>query len=123
MLRKWRDDFMYQAGKAGISEDTARRLLSLAATLQRLAEAQCNGDWPADNGERQVIPCKECEGLWHPSAIKLGLCPECRTQDRVKRLLNGSGIIPRLPRRSPGLRPQVAAARWPRNWGASLAAG
>lgn len=95
--------------------DLARQLLRHATTLHRLAEAQCNGDWPADNGERKVIPCPLCESSWVPSAITGGhlaqlawklaggakaprpawclnpietkACPDCRTAARVTELL------------------------------------
>ena len=76
--------------------DLARRLMRAGTTLQRLAEAQCNGDWPADNGERVCQPCQVCESCWHPSVLlkatikgeKLSkVCPDCRTQARVTALL------------------------------------
>ncbi len=47
-----RDQFIAEATQAGLHVSQARSLLRYAATLQRLAEAQCNGDWPADNGQR-----------------------------------------------------------------------
>jgi hypothetical protein len=67
--------------------DIARLLLRNASTLQRLAVAQCNGDYPCDNGERKVIPCPRCEQGVVPSDIKRGLCGDCRAQDRVTALL------------------------------------
>lgn len=139
-----------------LSPETARALLRHATTLQRLAEAQCNGDWPADNGERKVKPCPLCEQQWVPSAIQGGpmaraawkakvpagptcaenqgkracnggtepcdhlaadlrkACPDCRTEARVRALLEGTqwqawtqgdprGYVLRLfPRRVPG---------------------
>ena len=96
-----------------IGLDTATKLLRHATTLQRLAEAQCNGDWPADNGERKVIPCPLCESCWVPSQIQGGTfaqaawqaqqnplvcmtarypaaCPDCRTTAAVNLLLAGT---------------------------------
>lgn len=113
-----RDQFMVQvAGTLGIP--TARALLRCATTLQRLAEAQCNGDWPADNGERKVVPCPLCESCWVPSQIQGGAlakeahrlarlrahlealtlsaqgkeakaCPDCRTEGQARQLVAGS---------------------------------
>jgi hypothetical protein len=69
--------------------DRARQLLSKSTTLQRLAEAQCNGDWPYSNGtrERQTITCPRCESDVVASDIKRGVCSECRAQDRVTAIL------------------------------------
>lgn len=50
----------------------AGRFLRLSTTLHRLAEAQCNGDWPFDNGQRQVSPCPLCESGTAPSALTGG---------------------------------------------------
>ena len=94
MLRKWRDQFIADATRAGITVSDARSLLSKAATLQRLAEAQCNGDWPAANGERPVVPCPRCELFWSRSVIKSKGCPDCRTSDRVTALLAPYGFTP-----------------------------
>lgn len=81
MNRKDRERTILQLGFRGIRYDEARRLLRYGTTLNRLAEAQCNGDWPADNGDRKVEPCSQCEGLWAPSVLLKGKrCPDCRTQ-------------------------------------------
>lgn len=108
--QKQRDIFI---ARCGLSVDTARALLRHATTLQRLAEAQCNGDWPADNGQREVIPCPLCDRHWVPSQIMGGAaaimawkqsdqtnmrriahrshaCPDCRTEARVHALLDGT---------------------------------
>jgi hypothetical protein len=84
-----RDDFIARMSREGLSIDSTRGLLRAATTLQRLAEAQCNGDWPADNGERKVVPCSRCDQMWVPSTLKGApkLCEDCRTEDRAKRLL------------------------------------
>lgn len=69
---------------------TILRILRHATTLQRLAEAQCNGDWPADNGERKIVACPKCECSWAPSVIKRGLCPDCRSTEAIEHSLEGS---------------------------------
>lgn len=77
--------------------DLARKLLRAGATLQRLAEAQCNGDYPYDEG-RQNHPawyytiCPECEQSVRTSALKVGVCPDCRIQVRIKALLEPYGM-------------------------------
>jgi hypothetical protein len=87
-----------------------RTMLRYAATLQRLAEAQCNGDWPADNGERRTVVCLGCEGGWAPVAMMRApelakaegtgtntkYCPDCRTAFRVKRLAAQYGYLARV---------------------------
>lgn len=66
-----RDYFMAQVAPT-LGVPNARALLACATTLQRLAEAQCNGNWPCDNGERKVVPCPLCDSLWVPSQIQGG---------------------------------------------------
>lgn len=95
---------LYAVGKL------ARKLLRAGATLHRLAEAQCNGDWPADNGERETAECQACGSYWVPSTLKRTVylsegrggrkydrleCQDCRTQARIKRLAAeyGLGVI------------------------------
>jgi len=87
--QKDRERFYLEAERIGLSEYTAGKLLRYASTLQRLAVAQCNGDWPADNGERRTAACTQCEGLWVPSVLKGApkRCPDCRTADLVRALL------------------------------------
>ena len=41
-----RDLFISLASKEGLDLHTIGKLLRYASTLQRLAVAQCNGDWP-----------------------------------------------------------------------------
>ena len=62
-----REAFLVAMSKEGVPLDVARLVLRHAATLQRLAEAQCNGDWPADNGERPTLVCA-CGSAWAPGA-------------------------------------------------------
>lgn len=79
--------------------DLARKLMRAGSTLQRLAEAQCNGDWPADNGERKVVYCggaeqEGCGSMWAPSVLKGKgqRCPDCRTQANVSKLCAEYGV-------------------------------
>lgn len=89
-----REEFIARTTKAGIDLDTARKLMRYRTTLQRLAVAQCTGDWPADNGERPTVECSRCGGYWHKSAVRHDLCPDCRTEDLAKRACTGTGWRP-----------------------------
>lgn len=84
---RWRENFIASMAREGVSVGTARAILSVTATLNRLAEAQCNGDWPCDNGERKTAPCPRCTLGYVPSTIKAKGCPECRAQDRARALV------------------------------------
>lgn len=84
MMKAWRDEFMARCGKHAIPTPAARRFLSLAGRLQRLAEAQCNGDYPADNGQRETSTCPRCEMLWAPETITRKGCRDCRATDAAK---------------------------------------
>ena len=88
---KERGRFIEIMRQEGLGEGPSRLLLRYAATLQRLAEAECNGDWPCDNGERKTEPCARCQSGYVRSAMKKtrdGLvCQDCRTEDRVRALL------------------------------------
>src|SRR5262245_34156293 len=90
-----RDEFLVIATQEGLSADVARKLMRYAQTLHRLAVAQCNGDWPADNGERKVEWCPICEGGFVRSTFRKSsfisvdgkpqrICPDCRAQELVK---------------------------------------
>lgn len=89
-----RDVFIVRASKEGLSLDMIKRLLRHATTLQRLAVAQCNGDWPADNGERRVTPCSRCEQQWVPTTLVKGICKDCRTVQLVTALLSDTPFKP-----------------------------
>lgn len=94
-----RDEFITQAAHADIRLDVARLLLRYATTLQRLAEAQCNGDWPYEHGSDtgyKLDTCPECEGQWARVSFKTlrwidgekhRTCPDCYTQEKVRQLL------------------------------------
>ena len=78
-----RDEFMAHMGQEGMPASVARRLLSKSATLARLAVAQCNGDYPADNGERSTAECPECGLNWAPEAIHKQGCVKCVARAHV----------------------------------------
>ena len=77
MRQQWRDEFIASMARKNVSVGIAQRLLRYAATAQRLSEAACNGDWPADNGERPTKECPECQGGWVASSFRRGVCPDC----------------------------------------------
>ena len=75
--------------------DAVRRIMREATTLDRLAVAMCNGDWPCDNGERKTKQCSECAMGYAPSSLsKAGVCPDCRAQARVRKVCEAYGIVP-----------------------------
>jgi hypothetical protein len=85
-----REQFVAQMSREGMPMQTIRALLRYASTLQRLAVASCNGDWPADNGERKTIECRDCQAHWVPSSFKrpapywtYKVCPECYASAKV----------------------------------------
>lgn len=93
--RRERERTIAELSKAGIDYHVITKLLRYGTTLHRLAEAQCNGDWPCDNGERKVKPCSRCQGLWVPSSLKRkGLCPDCRTEDLIRDTCTQVGLVP-----------------------------
>ena len=104
-----RDQFISETTRAGIPVTVAWALLRKAATAQRLAEAQCNGDWPYDNGERKVTPCPSCESGTVPSQLKRGaviasgdrgcwssanvpVCPDCRNAGQIAYILADANV-------------------------------
>ena len=63
------------------------RMMRMGASYLRLQEAQCNGDYPADNGERKTKACSVCGLYWAPSSFKVnGDCPDCRAEKNIKAL-------------------------------------
>jgi hypothetical protein len=93
-----RDQFLARMTREGLPLDTTLSLLRSATTLQRLAEAQCNGSYPADNGERKVVQCIRCEQSWvrssmvkdYSSGVRLKtdnfiplICKDCRIVERL----------------------------------------
>ncbi len=87
-----REQFVSIATNAGLPLSVAQIVLRHANTIQRTAVAQCNGDWPYDDGCRTVTPCSRCEA---GSAVrtKAGLCPSCVAEDRIRKALP-EGIEP-----------------------------
>lgn len=85
--QKEREEFFVKVAAEGLPLDIARLLCRHAATIQRLNEAECNGDYPCDNGERKVVPCSLCESGYVPSSLKQGVCPNCRAQARIVAIL------------------------------------
>lgn len=97
---KQRGQVISQLGSMGVNYETACKLLRYGATLQRLAEAQCNGDWPADNGEGKCVECDNCQGLWVSSSMfhghKCEGCHGARAQfDRTAISLLGTTTCPK----------------------------
>jgi hypothetical protein len=91
--QKEREQFIVRFCAEGGNYYDAIRILRDASTLARLAEAQCNGDWPCDNGERKVKPCAECQSGYAPSVLlKGGRCPDCRTSARLRDRLTALGF-------------------------------
>ena len=67
-----RDWFIAKMSAEGMPVRTIRQVLRLAATIDRLAVAKCNGDFPADHGsEWKTKVCPDCGCAWHPSAFRL----------------------------------------------------
>jgi len=62
----------------------AGRLMRLGRQYARIQEAICNGDYPADNGERPVAPCPKCEQGFAAESIRSGLCPACRKEAEIR---------------------------------------
>lgn len=88
---------------------TLSALLRLSNQLDKLAVAQCNGDWPADNGERAIESCPECESGFVASSFRRvpylsegnggrvyykRMCPDCYAQHRVRKLCEPLAIVP-----------------------------
>lgn len=88
--RREREQFIARATENGIRYDDACKLLRFAATLQRLAEAQCNGDWPY-NGDRDrpsmtFRSCDHCDatGKTAPRENDLDDCLDCQGTGRLQ---------------------------------------
>lgn len=55
----------------GLPAETAKRIVRLGTRLHVLAEASCNGDYPADNGKDTVDTCPLCESCWRPESFEI----------------------------------------------------
>lgn len=89
-----RAEFVAKLEAVQVPEDVARAIIRHAATHQRLGVAACNGDFPCDNGVREVAPCTRCQCLYAPGVLVRGLCPSCRAEDRIRGLCAPYGITP-----------------------------
>ena len=80
MQREWPTD--------GRIPNMCRKLLRLAPKYQRLQVARCNGDYPADNGERDTRVCENpsCGCAWaHDSFQPDGDCPDCHQEKLIEK--------------------------------------
>ena len=94
-LSEWREEFILAMHLEGVPIETSRAVMRDATTIQRLAVAACNGDWPCDDGERPVTPCAKCGNRYHASTLrKGGLCPDCRAQARIRTILAPFHVTP-----------------------------
>src|SRR5688572_18199034 len=97
MRQKDREEFISIMSKEGVPLLVSRVLLRYGQTLHRLAVAQCNGDYPADGGfgKWATKPCDRCGRHWAlPVLLKGNLCPDCRTEDRVRDVCKAHGLAP-----------------------------
>ncbi len=83
-----RDEFIAKASSEGLDLPTITKLLRYASTLQRLAVAQCNGDWPYNGGrDRPSCSCAFIDHQHGDSCAKqkawfdalYTVCPKCGT--------------------------------------------
>src|SRR3990167_7154034 len=94
-------EFISQASKEGLDLPTITKLLRYASTLQRLAVAQCNWDWPYNGDRDRPLPrneateqhdklytvCPKCEasGVAKSAMRKPAACEECTDQKESRR--------------------------------------
>lgn len=89
-----RDEFIVRASGEGLGLDVCRKLLRYASALQRLAVAQCNGDWPY-NGDRdrptshKATP-KDVRELWDK---RYTVCPKCEASGVSKAAMRVSSEL------------------------------
>ena len=107
---KEREEFISRATQEGLSLDTCRKLLRYATTLQRLAEAQCNGDWPY-NGDRDrpskvmALPPAMAGHEWAPEETaaskqlrerhdkRYTVCPKCMASGVARSAMRFSATL------------------------------
>lgn len=81
--------------KLHILAEWTTKMMRASKRHAKLQEAQCNGDWPADNGQREVVACPTCECMWVPTTFKSKLCPDCHVERDIRRLCDAiPGIEP-----------------------------
>lgn len=83
----------YPAMPPGDVADLAGRIMRHGATYARLQEAMCNGDFPADNGERRTKVCPKCGNGWAPASYVGDECPDCHRERLI------AGICAQFPKR------------------------
>jgi hypothetical protein len=76
MIHRHREETIHTLARFGVNLATAQGLLRCGTTLHRLAEADCNGDWPYAKGGGELCP-KCSHGYFHASTIKRNGCPHC----------------------------------------------
>lgn len=84
------------------------KIMRLGATHGRLAEAVCNGDYPADGpwadddrmGRKSLAECGECGGHWARSQCRTHgpggryVCPDCRNEAAIRGHCKAVGMEP-----------------------------
>lgn len=107
-----RDAFLVVMANHGLPLAVSRDLLRHATRLHHLAEAQCNGAWPFENGSgRFTEPCSVCMTSCDPRQLKgkAKECPDCRVSARVRSILpkNWTAVFQGDPRGC------VLRVKWP----------
>lgn len=96
----------------------ALRLLRWGRTYGRLAEAQCNGDWPADNGTVPHWECGDCGRVWRtqPPAggYDLAVCPSCRAERIIRETCDAFGPHDLQPPHVPAAEGSIWRCPWVR---------
>lgn len=87
---KDRERFIATMTAEGLDLDRTRALLRYATMLQRLAEAQCNGDWPY-NGDRDA-PMRGTVGRDRHDA-RYTTCPKCEASGVAKIAMRKSSAV------------------------------
>ena len=90
-----RERFIVLLRDRGFSYDAIYSILRNSATINRLSEAQCNGDYPAQDPnytqsefDRYMRECSECGSHWRRGSLtQAGVCQECRAHARVRKLI------------------------------------
>ena len=99
--QKERDTFIAQASREGLGMYTIGKLLRYATMLQRLAEAQCNGDYPYNGDRDRRMPTQPFGGAFIESEEALAkwrerwdkqytVCPKCEASGVAKSALRTS---------------------------------
>ena len=93
-----RHEFIRALEAEGVPEDVTRKVLRDATTIQRLSVAECNGDYPCDNGERKVEFCADCQSGYVRGVMAQRpqgpVCPNCRACGRITASLKPFNVTP-----------------------------